>query len=122
MVQKFKSHTLGKLEIFIEPATKVLHGQRSLFRQIFPKSLYLHIIADAKNEGILNASAHSTHTSFNSNGTITSFNNEGDNSKLSMCVELIDKREKLEHFFLKHRDSLRSKVVIFKEVEFWDVD
>ncbi|GAC1447978.1 MAG: hypothetical protein NVSMB7_09090 [Chitinophagaceae bacterium] len=122
MVQKFKTHTLGKLEIFIEPAHKVRHADRSLFRKLFPKSLYMHIIADAKNDGIINASAHSTHTSFNSDGKITSFNMEGDNSKLAMCVELIDKKEKLEQFFIKHKDALRSKVVIYKEVEFWDIE
>jgi PII-like signaling protein len=40
----------------------------------------------------------------------------------SMCVELIDKKEKLEQFFLKHKDLLHSKIVIYKEVEFWDMD
>jgi len=37
-------------------------------------------------------------------------------------VELVDKREKLENFFLKHRELLREKVVIYKEVEFWDAE
>jgi hypothetical protein len=47
---------------------------------------------------------------------------EGDNSKIAICVRLVDKKEKLQTFFHKHKDLLRSKIVIFKEVEFWDVD
>ena len=122
MAEKFKTHSLGKLEIYIEPAHKVRHGERTFFRKMFPKSAYIHIIAEAKKDGIINASVHNTHSSYSIAGDIQKFSLEGDNSKLSMCVELIDKKEKLEHFFLKHKDLLRSKVVIYKEVEFWDVD
>ena len=122
MVEKIKSHSLGKLEIYIEPSQKVRHGERTLFRKIFPKSAYMHIITEAKKDGIINASAHSTHVGYRSDGEIQAFNVEGDNSKLAMCVELIDQKEKLQRFFLRHKDLLRSKVVIYKEVEFWDVD
>lgn len=122
MVKKIKHHSLGKLEIYIAPAHKVQHGKKNLFRKLFPKSTYMHLIQEAKKEGIINASAHSTHTSFTTDGKVISFTVEGDNSKLAMCVELVDKREKLEAFFLKHQESLRQKVAIFKEVEFWDVE
>jgi hypothetical protein len=44
MVKKIKTHSLGKLEIYIEPAHKVRHGQRTLFRKLFPKSAYLDLI------------------------------------------------------------------------------
>ncbi len=122
MEEKIKHHSLGKLEIYIAPAHKVRQGARSLFRKLFPKSTYMHLIEEAKKDGIINAAAHSTHTSFTTDGKIISFTAEGDNSRLAMCVELVDKREKLETFFLKHRESLREKVVIYKEVEFWDVE
>ena len=122
MVKKIKQHSLGKLEIYIAPAHKVRHGAKSIFRKLFPKSTYMHLIEEARKEGIINAAAHSTHTSFSTDGKIISFSAEGDNAKLAMCVELVDKREKLEAFFLKHQESLREKVVIFKEVEFWDVE
>ncbi|WP_447640340.1 MULTISPECIES: DUF190 domain-containing protein [Chitinophagaceae] len=119
---KVKHHSLGKLEIYIAPAHKVQHEPKSLFRKLFPKSTYLHLIQEAKKDGILNASAHSTHTSFTTDGKVITFSAEGDNSKLAMCVELVDDREKLEAFFLKHRDSLHEKVVIYKNVEIWDVE
>lgn len=77
---------------------------------------------EARKDGIINTSAHSTHTSYSSEGQIQTFNVEGDNSRLAMCVELIDKKEKLKHFFFRHKDLLRGKIVIYKEVEFWDID
>ena len=123
MVQhKVKNHVLGNLRIYIEPAHKVRHGDRSLFRKIFPKSAYLHIVKEAQKGGIINASVHSTHTSFTSDGKVVTQSVEGDNSQVAMCVELVDKRVTLETFFLKHKELLRGKVVIYKEVEFWDIE
>jgi PII-like signaling protein len=122
MVEKIKTHSLGKLEIYIEPAHKIRQGERTLFRKMFPKSAYLHIISEAKKDGIMKASAFSTHTSYSSDDDIQNFSVEGDNSKVAMCVTLVDKKEKLKTFFYKHKDILRSKIVIYKEVEFWDVD
>jgi hypothetical protein len=55
-------------------------------------------------------------------GNVQTFSAEGDNSRLAMCVQLVDTKEKLQEFFYKHKDLLRAKVVIYKEVEFWDVD
>lgn len=122
MEKNIKTHSLGKLLIYITPSDKIRHGKRSIFRKVFPKSAYVHIIQDAKAEGILNATAYNTHFGFSNGGNIESFNLETDNSNLAMCVELVDKRKKLEQFFLKHKDYLKGKVVIFKEVEFWDID
>ncbi len=117
-----KSHSLGKLKIYIAPADKIRHGSRSAWQKLFPKSAYIHIVQDAKAEGIMNATVYNTHFGFNNREKIQAYNMEGDNSRLTMCVELVDKREKLESFFLKHKEYLKGKVVIYKEVEFWDVD
>ncbi|HVX48891.1 MAG TPA: DUF190 domain-containing protein [Chitinophagaceae bacterium] len=122
MVQKIKSHSLGKLEIYIEPAHKIKQGKRTLLRKLFPKSAYIHIISEAKKDGILNASVHQSRVGYSNNGHIQSYSIDGDNSKLSVCVELIDEKEKLEIFFLKHKDLLKNKVVIYKEVHFWDAE
>jgi hypothetical protein len=46
----------------------------------------MHLIEEARKDGIINAAAHSTHTSFTTDGKIISFSAEGDNSKLAMCV------------------------------------
>lgn len=121
MIKKVKSHSLGKLKIYITPADKMRHGNRTAWQKLFPKSAYIHIVQDAKKEGILNATVYHTHFGFSNGARIQSYSMEGDNSKLTMCVELVDKREKLESFFLKHKDYLKGKTVIYKDVEFWDV-
>lgn len=122
MNHKVKSHAMGKLRIYIAPSDKVKHVNPSTWQKMFPKSAFVHIIKDAKAEGILNASVYNTQYGFSNKGKIQSFSVEGDNSKLTMCVELVDEREKLEAFFIKHKDYLKGKVVIYKEVEFWDID
>jgi PII-like signaling protein len=122
MVKKIRTHALGKLEIYIEPAHKVRHGERTLFRKLFPRSAYLHIVAEAKKDGIRNATVHPTHTSYGGGAEIETFRVDGDNSRLAMCVELIDGKDRLEAFFVKHRELLRGKVIVYKEVEVWDVD
>jgi PII-like signaling protein len=122
MAEKIKSHSLGRLCIYIAPADKIRHGDRTMFRKLFPRSAYIHIITEAKKDGILNASAFNTHFGYSDTGSVQSFSAEGDNSRLSMCIELLDKSPKLEAFFLRHKDILKDKVVIYKEVEFWDFD
>lgn len=121
MDQKIETLKLGKLRIYITPADKIKHGKRSILQKLFPKSAYIHIVQDAKAEGIMNASVYNTHFGFSNNEKVQFYSLEGDNSKLTMCVELVDKREKLESFFLKHLEYLKDKTVIFKEVEIWSV-
>lgn len=122
MGKKVKSHLLGKLKIYITPADKVTHGNRTAWQKLFPKSAYIHIVQDAKAEGIMNATVYNTHFGFSNNGKIQAYNIEADNPKLTMCVELVDQREKLENFFLRHKEYLKGKVVLYKEVEFWDIE
>lgn len=122
MSKKVRSHSLGKLKIYITPADKIRHGKRTAWQKLFPKSAYIYIVQDAKAEGILNATVYHTHFGFSNNANIQVYSPEGSNANLTMCVELVDTREKLEAFFLKHKDYLAGKVVIYKEVEFWDIE
>lgn len=122
MNKKVESHSVGKLKIYIAPADKIKHETMTLWRKLFPKSVYIHLVQVAKAEGIMNATVYNTHFGFGNNDKIQIQSVEGDNSKLPMCIELVDKREKLEEFFLKHKNYLKGKVVIYKEVEFWDTE
>jgi PII-like signaling protein len=122
MQQKVKTHTLGKLKIYIKPSERVKHATPTAWQKLFPKTAYIHIVEDARKEGILNASVYATQLGYTNKGKIAAFSAEGDHSKLTMCVELVDHRDKLEAFFLRHKEHLRGKVVIYKEVEYWDVE
>ena len=120
MRPKIKTHALGKLRIYLATGEKV--RSEKLLRKMFPKNTYRQIITEAKKEGIMNASVFNTHFGYSNNEEIQQRSFETDNAGLTICVELIDKREKLEDFFSKHKDVLKGKVVIYKEVEFWDID
>jgi PII-like signaling protein len=89
---------------------------------MFPKNTYRQIIVEAKKDGIMNASVFNTHFGYSNNGKIQQQSLETGNAGLTICIELIDTRPKLEAFFSKHKDMLKGKVVVFKEVEFWDID
>lgn len=121
MENKIRTRSLGKLKIYIEPSHKI-KDTSSIFRKMFPKSAYLHIISDAKKDGIMNASVYQTHSGFTTTGRIEKYQLEGDNSKLALCIELIDTRENLEKFFLKHKTLLKSNIIIYKDVEFWETE
>ena len=114
-------HVLGNLRIYLQPSHKIKSAEGSLFRRLFPQSAYMHIIREAQKEGILNATVHNSHGSYLPEGKIAVRNVEGDNDNVTMVVELIDTRENLEAFFLKHQTLLQGKVIIYKEVEFWDL-
>jgi PII-like signaling protein len=119
MEKKIKTALLGKLRIYITPSDKVQQGKRTMLQKLFPRSAYIHIVQDAKKEGIMNASVYTTHLGFSNYGKIQLHQVEGGNSKLTMCVELVDKRDNLEKFYCKHIDYLKDKTVLFKEVEHW---
>ncbi len=120
MKEKIKTHILGKLKIYLTTGETI--KSEKLLHKLFPKNIYRQIIVEAKKEGIMNASVFPTHFGYSNNGKIQEQSLETGNSGLTICVELIDQREKLELFFTKHKDVLKGKVVIYKEVEFWDLD
>lgn len=43
---------------------------------------------------------------------------EGDISGLTVCLELVDERQKLQAFIKTHKDILKDNTGIYKEVEF----
>jgi PII-like signaling protein len=85
-----------------------------------PRNAYRNIVLEAKKDGIMNASVFHTHFGYSNNDKVHQHSFETDNSDLTVCIELIDTTEKLEFFFKKHKKMLKEKVIIYKEVEFWD--
>lgn len=109
----------GKLQIYIQPTEKVrAAGILDRFRS---RQLYRELVKFAKADQLLNASVYQTHHGYSMHGQISSTNAELDTTKLWLCVELIDEREKLEAFCVKHAELLRGKMIIFKPVEFWEI-
>lgn len=120
MEKRIKTHKVGKLRIYLKTGEKI--KSETLLRKLFPRSTYWKIIEEAKVSGIMNAHIFHTQTSYVQGERIQKVTAEGDNSGITVCIELVDMREKLELFFKTHHEILKNKTVIFKEVEFWDAD
>jgi len=85
------------------------------------RSLAQHIINLAKRNGILNATSHSTHYGFTGGGEIETIQPDHGNGRLSMFVELVGEREKLEKFVCIHETLLKDKIIVYKHLEQWTV-
>jgi hypothetical protein len=83
--------------------------------------LYRDIILAAKAFGITNAHAHHTHFGYSNNGQIQQDIGDLPNPHLTMCVELVCDREKLEAFCREHALLLAEKVIVYKPLERWSV-
>ncbi len=118
MTEELKITKIGKLRIYMTTGEAV--KSKSLLRKIFPKSKYLKIMQEAKASGIMNAHVFHTHAAVQKGGKMAHQSAEGDTSGLTVCLELVDEKQKLQSFFKTHKDILKENTVIFKEVEIWE--
>ncbi|MBP1616667.1 MAG: hypothetical protein H6Q14_494 [Bacteroidetes bacterium] len=118
MKNEIKTHSFGKLRIYLKTGENI--RSKTFLRKIFPAKMYSHLVRMAKEDGIIHASVFHTHMSFSIDEEIKQFSFESTNSSLTVCVELIDTKVNLQQFFIKHSEALGDKIVIYKEVEFWD--
>lgn len=117
MDTKIKEQKIGKLRIFLKSGEAV--KSEKFLHKLFPKNKYSKILDEAKKAGILNAHIFHTHAAYESGSKVAHYSFEGDNSGLTVCLELVDSKEKLELFFCTHKAMLKNKTAIFTEVEFW---
>lgn len=120
MAEDLKITTIGKLRIYMTTGEAI--KSKGLLRKMFPKSKYLKIMQEAKAAGIMNAHVFNTHAAVQKGGKIAHHSVEGDTSGLTVCIELVDDKNKLQQFFKTHKDILKENTVIYKEVEFWEYD
>lgn len=118
MTEQMNITKIGKLRIYMATGDNV--KSKSLLRKLFPKSKYIQIIQQAKESGIMNAHVFNTHAAVQKGGKIAIHSVEGDTSGLTVCVELVDEKQKLQQFFQTHREMLKGNTVIYKEVEYWE--
>ena len=76
---------------------------------------------EARKAGIMNAHIYQTHAAYEGGSKVAHYSMEADNKGLTVCLELVDHKEKLEMFFIANKDMLANKTAIFTEVEFWSV-
>lgn len=114
-----QERTLGKIQIYLKPKDQV--KAEGFFAKWQPKQLYRELVKYAKIDGLLNASVYQTHSSYSFGEPVRINHVELSNHDLAVCVELIDEKQKLEQFCIKHAALLRGKMIVFKAVEFWEL-
>ena len=111
---------MGKLYIYMTTGETV--KSKNLLRKLFPKSKYSKILQEAKMSGIMNAHVFQTHAAVQKGGKVTHHSVDGDTSGLTVCVELVDEKIRLQQFFKTHSKLLKGNTVIYKEVEYWEYE
>ena len=109
---------MGLLQIYLKPSDRRprtagflgLMGSRPLYREL---------VDAARKDGFMNAVAHHTHYGFSNHGLVHFHNPETGNPSLTMCVELVGEKARLERFCHEHGELLRTKVILYKHIEHW---
>lgn len=107
---------IGMVRIYMTAREKV--AKRGWFGA---KLLYRELVIQAKAAGIMNASAHHTHFGYSNGGKLQDEGIEIPNLELTICVELIAPRAKLEAFCQTHGVLLGRKVIVYKHIEQWGI-
>lgn len=112
-----QSREVGMVRIYMKPREKT--GSKAGW--FGGKLLYRELVIQAKAAGIMSAVAHHTHFGYSNGGKLQDEGFEVPNPDLTMCVELISDRSKLEEFCRTHGQLLKSKVIIYKHIEHWEI-
>lgn len=118
MEEEIKKKVIGKLKIYLKVGEKI--KSEKLIHKLFPTNKYRKILDEAKKSGLMNAHIYHTHAAYEKGGNVHHHHVESDNGGLTVCLELVDEREKLEKFFKTHKTMLHNKTVVYKEVELWN--
>ena len=119
---RVKTNEIGQVRIYMTPGERRKHMEKGFKRLLSGcPPLYKEIIMAARQDGLLNATAHHTHFGFSGRGQVQGNDMEISNPSLNMCVELIAPRDQLEEFCRAHGMLLHDKVVVYKNMEHWEI-
>ena len=113
---------IGMLRIYLKPKERFRDEAAGRIRAALSgRPLYQELVQRAKQAGLMNATAHHTHYGFSNHGEVAAREVESMNTDLTMCVELIGPKAKLEAFCRQHGGLLAEKVIVYKHLEHWHV-
>lgn len=118
MSSSFSTRQVGMIRIYMKPNDNGRTRRAGIFRKVAP--LYRDLVETAKADGIMNAIAHHTHYGYSNHGPVHTEGYEEPNPHLTMCVELICERGRLEQFCRNHADLLAGKVIVYQDIEHWN--
>jgi len=119
MKHEISSREMGKIRIYLTPRERT--EAVGFWGTLNAKPLYRAIINAAKKDGLRNAAAFMSHYGFSDHGEVHAHDVETTNPNLTLCVEIIDHKDKLEEFCRNHGDLLKDKTVVYKHVEHWEI-
>lgn len=91
--------------------------KRGFWAKFTTDPLYSEIIKTAKNEGVLTAWVYSGLYGYSNRSRIEADMFEIPNTHITLCIELIDSKSKLEDFYKKHRDFFKDRTIFFNRME-----
>lgn len=112
------SKEIGQLRIYLQQGER--HPGKGL-KGLFQRPLYRELIDLARAEGISNATSHLIYYGYSNHSRPQSESVEAQNPHLNLCVELVDQRDRLEHFCRQHADVLGNHVIVYKHLEHWEL-
>jgi len=110
---------MGKIRIYLTPQDRV--ASTGVLGRLTARPVYRALINAAKHEGLRSAVAYATHYGFSNGGRVKAAAMETANAHLTLCVELIDTKGRLEEFCRQHGDLLQGKTIVYKHVEHWSL-
>jgi PII-like signaling protein len=116
---RIEAQETGKIRIYLTPRDRV--AARGFLNRLGARPVYREIVSAAKKDGLHSAVAFTAHHGFSNGGQIKSENIEAPNSGLTICVELIDHKDRLEEFCRHHGDLLKGRSIVYKHVEHWSL-
>ena len=110
---------LGKIRIYMTPGERI--SGSGLLSKLQGRRAYRELIKAARHDKLLSAVAYQTHYGYSNEARIELEGIEIPNPNMTLCVELIDHKDRLETFCRHHGALLKDKVVIYKHVEKWSL-
>ncbi|MEO6995820.1 MAG: DUF190 domain-containing protein [Lacunisphaera sp.] len=111
------SKEMGKIRIYLTARDRV--PATGFIGRLSAKPVYREIISSAKKDGLHSAVVFTSHHGFSNGGRVRSDDPETANAHLTLCVELIDHKDKLEEFCRQHGALLKGRSIVYKHVEHW---
>ncbi len=114
------THKLGLLRIYLK--TQERNRTDTWVKRLVARPLYQEIIDQAHQAGLKGATAKTMHYGYANHGEPKSGSHpELGHTAQNVYVELIDTRDKLEAFIGQIAEKVKDRVIVFNEVEFWDL-
>jgi len=118
---RVSSREIGQIRIYVTPGERGKTKGGGLKRLLPATPLYMEVIAAAKSDNMMSATAHHSHYGYSGEGAIHAEGAESANPALTLVVEITGEREKLENFCRKHAGLLEGKTIIYKHLEHWEL-